>query len=147
MLKLKQEFKISHLFLRGSVGLEGKINNEKMISPTPTVHKLDKVSSWCLADCSKYVRESQWRSVWKRVNVVSHVGCSFLLLGREERECVLCHVDRSVLLEKPAWQSREKMVCPAANQKGSEGRMSLSCWLALSCCWPVGKQEGRARNG
>ena len=64
------------------------MNDERMISQTPTVHKLDEVSSWCLADCSKYVRESQWR----RVNVVSHVGWSFLLPGSEKRECVLCHV-------------------------------------------------------
>ena len=59
MLKLRQELKISNLFLQGSVGLEGKMNDERMISQTPTVHKLGEVSSWCLADCSKYVRESQ----------------------------------------------------------------------------------------
>ena len=59
MLRLKQELKISNLFLWGSVGLEGKMNDERMISQTATVHKLDEVSSWCLADCSKYVRESQ----------------------------------------------------------------------------------------
>ena len=93
------------------------MNDERMISQTPRVHKLDEVSSWCLTDCSKYVRESQWR----RMNVVSHVDWSFLLLGGEERECVLCHVcwldvllasgearrgkqDRSVLLERPAWK-------------------------------------------
>ena len=58
-LKLKQELKISNLFLRGSVGLEGKMNDKKRISPTSMVHKLGEVSSWCLADCSKYVRESQ----------------------------------------------------------------------------------------
>ena len=59
MLKLKQELKISNLFLRGSVGLEGKMNDKRMISQRPTVHKLDEVSSRCLADCSKYVRDSQ----------------------------------------------------------------------------------------
>ena len=59
MLKLKQELKISNLFLRGSVGLEGKMNDERLVSETPTVHKLDEVSSWCLADCSKYVRERE----------------------------------------------------------------------------------------
>ena len=59
MLKLKQELKIFNLFLRGSVGLEGKMNDARMVSQTPTVHKLDKVSSWCFADCSKYVREIQ----------------------------------------------------------------------------------------
>ena len=57
MLKSQQESKISNLFLRGSVGLEGKMNDKRMISQTPTVHKLDEVSSWCLVDCSKYVRE------------------------------------------------------------------------------------------
>ena len=59
MLKSKQELKISNLFLREPVGLEGKMNDERMISQTPTVHKLDEVSSWYLADSSKYVRESQ----------------------------------------------------------------------------------------
>ena len=59
MPKSKQELKISNLFLRGSVGLEGKMNDERMISKTPMVHKLDALSSWCLADCSKYVRECQ----------------------------------------------------------------------------------------
>ena len=58
MLKSKQELKISNLFLRGSVSLEGKMNDERMISQTPMVHKLG-MPSWCLADCSKYVRESQ----------------------------------------------------------------------------------------
>ena len=58
MLKLKQELKISNLFLRGSVGLEGKMNDERIISLTATVYILDEVSSWCLEDCSKYVRES-----------------------------------------------------------------------------------------
>ena len=59
MLKLKAGVEMSNLFLRGSVGLEGKINDERMISQTPKIHKLDEVSSCCLADCSKYVRESQ----------------------------------------------------------------------------------------
>ena len=54
-----QELKISNLFLRGSVGLEEKMNDERMIFQTPTVHKLDEVSSCGFADCSKYVRESQ----------------------------------------------------------------------------------------
>ena len=62
MLKLKQELKISNLFLRGSIGSEGKMNDKRMISQTPTVHKLDEVSSLCLADYSKYVRESVKKS-------------------------------------------------------------------------------------
>ena len=45
MLKLKQELKISNLFLGGSVGLEGKMNDERMISQTPMVHKLGVLSS------------------------------------------------------------------------------------------------------
>ena len=127
MLKLKQDLKTSNLFFRGSVDSEGKMNDERMISQTPTVHKLDEVFSWCLADCSKYVcvcereRESLKKSQWRRVNLISHVGWPFLLLGSEERECVLCHViwlvlllaseearrgrqDRSVLLERSAWK-------------------------------------------
>ncbi len=43
-LKLKQELKLSNLFLQGSVGLEGKMNDERMISQTPMVHKLDVLS-------------------------------------------------------------------------------------------------------
>ena len=46
MLKLKQVLKRSNLFFRRSVGLEGKMNDERMISQTPMVHKLDEVSSW-----------------------------------------------------------------------------------------------------
>ena len=66
-------------------------------------------------------RESVKKIQWRRLNAVSHVGWSFLLLGSEERECVLCHVrclvlllaiwearrerqNRSVLLERPAWK-------------------------------------------
>ena len=45
MLKLKQELKISNLFLRGSDGLERKMNNVRMISQTPMVHKLDVLYS------------------------------------------------------------------------------------------------------
>ena len=59
MLNLKQELKISNLFLRGSVGLEGNMNDERTISQTPTVHRLDEVTSWYIVDCSKYVIESQ----------------------------------------------------------------------------------------
>ena len=88
--------KISNLFLRGSVGLEGKMNDERMISQTPMVHKLDEVSSWCLADCLKYVRVSQWR----RVNVVSvmlaGLSCCWPEGKREERGCVLSHIGWSV---------------------------------------------------
>ena len=39
-----QELKISDLFLRGSVGLEGKMNDERMIFQTPMAHKLDVLS-------------------------------------------------------------------------------------------------------
>ena len=45
MLKLKPELKISNLFLRGFVGLERKMNDERMISQTPVAHKLDVLSS------------------------------------------------------------------------------------------------------
>ena len=98
-----RSWKISNLFHRGSVGLEGKMNDERMISQTPIVHKLDMLPSWCLADCSKYMRESQWR----RVNVLSHLGWSFLLLGNEERESVLYHVVWSVLLRASEEVRRE----------------------------------------
>ena len=62
MLKSKHKLKIYNLFLRGAVGLEGKMNDKRMVSQTPMVHKLDVLSSWCFADCSKYVRE------WERVS-------------------------------------------------------------------------------
>ena len=39
--------------------------------------------------------------------MVSHVGWSFLLLGSEEKECVLCHVNRSVLFERLAWKRED----------------------------------------
>ena len=45
MLKSKQELEISNFFPRGSVGLEEKMNDERMISRTPMVHKLDVLSS------------------------------------------------------------------------------------------------------
>ena len=68
-----------------------------------------------------------WESQWRRVNVISYVGWSFLLLGNEERECVLCHV---------GW------LCPAARRRWRGKRVCvLSCWLPLPCCWPVGKRE------
>ena len=44
MLKSKQELRISNLFLRGSVGLEGKKNDERMLSQTSMVHKLEVLS-------------------------------------------------------------------------------------------------------
>ena len=113
MLKSKQELKISNLFLQGSVGLEGKMNDERMISQTPMVHKLDVLSSWCLGDCSKYVRESQWR----RENELSHVDWSFLLLGSKEREreCALSH-----------W-----LVCLAARKQREEYMHCHVGWLVL----------------
>ena len=152
ILKSKQKLKISNLFLRGSVGLEEKMNDERMISQTPMVHKLDVLSSWCLAVCSKYVREGQWRRVkWRRVNVVSHVGWSFLLLGGEERECalscwlvcpparrrreeyVLCHVGLLVLLLASGETSRENVlyhvdwsVLSLAGQEAKRGREMVS---------------------
>ena len=77
--------KISNLFLQGSIGLEGRMNDERMIFQTPTVHKLDEVSSWCLADCSKYVRRlSEEESVKK-----SECGLSCWLVlpaARKQRE-------------------------------------------------------------
>ena len=130
MHKLKQELKISNLFLWGSVGLEGKMNDERMISQTPTVHKLDEVSSWCLVDCSKYVRESHWR----RVNVVSHVGWSFLLLGSKVRECVLCHVDRSVLLKRPGGRKWKNVTSPFYSCPGKwpgQNGMKYSPWSKI----------------
>ena len=78
MLKLKQELKISNLFLQGSVGLEGKMNDERMI---PQTH--------------------QWSINWmKRENVLSRVEWYVLLLLRVEakRENVLYHIGWCVLL-------------------------------------------------
>ena len=43
-------------------------------------------------------RESEKKSQGRRVNVLPHVSWSFLLLRSEEREYVLCHVDRLFLL-------------------------------------------------
>ena len=58
MLKSKQELEIFKSFLRGSLSLEGKMNDERRISKTPMVHKLGERSSWRIADCSKFVGES-----------------------------------------------------------------------------------------
>ena len=51
MLKPKQELKISNLFPRGPVGLEGKMNDERMISQTPMIHKM--VLSGLLEICER----------------------------------------------------------------------------------------------
>ena len=82
--------------------LEGKMNDERMISQTSTVHKLDEVSSWCLADCSKYERELVKKS-----------------------ECGLS----CWLVFPAAWKRRERMcaltcwlACPAASQWWGWGR-------------------------
>ena len=45
MLKSKQELKISNLFLRVSVDLEGNMNDGRMISQIPMIHKSDVLSS------------------------------------------------------------------------------------------------------
>ena len=81
-----------------------KMNDERMISQTPTVHKLDEVSSWCLADCSKYERVSEEESVKK-----SECGFSCWLVlpaarKRRERMYALSY-----------W-----LAYPAASQWGSE---------------------------
>ena len=124
MLKSKQVLKISNLFLRGSVGLEGKINDERMISQTPIVHKLGVLSSWCLADCSKSVREKPVKkSQWRRVNVLSNVDWSFVLLGSEERECALS-----------CW-----LACPAAGLWGNDKRareMVSAAFYVARGRWP-----------
>ena len=87
------------------------------------------------------------------VNVVSHVGWSFLLLGSKERECVLCHVDWSVLLERPAWK-REKvcsvMLTGLSCLKGLRGRerererenvLSRVDWSVLAASKEEAKRE------
>ena len=45
MLKSKRELKISNLFLPGSGGLEGTMDDKRMISRTPMAHKLDVLFS------------------------------------------------------------------------------------------------------
>ena len=86
------------------------------------VHKLDVLTSWCLADSLKYVRESVKKSQWRWVNVLPHVGWSFLLLGNEERECAL-----SCLL-----------ACPTAGQWGREKKVRNGEHGFLGCPgrWP-----------
>ena len=131
MLKSKQELNISNLFPRGSVGLEGKMNDEIMIAQTLMVHKLDVLSSWCLADCSvvreekdglsrsKYMRESQWR----RVNVLSHVDWSFCC-QEAKRECALSCC----------------LACPVASQWGSEKRKTGQVCPARKACEEAGER-------
>ena len=72
MLKLKAGvWKISNLFFRGSVGLEGKMNDERMISQTLMVHKLGVLSTWCLADQLE---------IWERVSEEEWM-CFLMLAG------------------------------------------------------------------
>ena len=92
MLKSKQEFKISNLFLRGSVGLEGEMNDERMISQTPMAHKLDVLSSKCLVDSLWWERKrmvfcyKQVRKQRKRMCSLTLVALSCCLSGRKRRE-------------------------------------------------------------
>ena len=119
MMRIKQELKISNLFLRGFVGFEGKMNDERMISQTPMVHKLDEVSSLCLAYCSKYVRESQWRRVREEEWIWSLILASFpAARKRRERMCVMS-----------CW-----LACLAASQWGSEKRKTGQDCPARKAC-------------
>ena len=92
------------------------MNDERMISQTPTVHKLDEVSSWCLADCSKYVRESVKKS-----------ECGLVLPAawkKRERICALS-----------CW-----LAYPAASQWGSEKRKTGQVCPARKACVEKGER-------
>ena len=98
------------------------MNDERMISQTSTVHKLDEVSSWSLADSSKYVRERVGEeesvkksecglSCWlvlsaarKRRERMYALSCCWLVLLLACGEARRGKQDRSVLLERPAWK-------------------------------------------
>ena len=123
MLKSKQELKISNLFLQGSIGLEGKMNDERMISQTPMVHKLDVVSSYRLVCPVTSKGGSE-----KRECVLSHwlVCPTASKGGSEERECVLSR-----------W-----LVCPTASKGGSEERECVfSHWLVCPTASTGGSEE------
>ena len=112
MLTLKQELKISNLFLRGSVGLEWKMNDERMISQTPTVHKLDEGLLIVLSGLLEiWERVSEEESVKK-----SECGLSCWLVlpavRKRRRENAICRVDWSVL--------------PLAGQEAIRGREMVS---------------------
>ena len=115
MLKLKQELKISNLFLL--LDLEGKMNDERMISQAPTVHTLDVLSSWYLVDCWKYVRVSEEESVKK-----SECGLSCWLVlpaarKRRERMCTL-----SCRQICPARKTSVEEIHPARKMAGDKAR-------------------------
>ena len=121
MLKLKQELKISNLFLWRSVGLEVKMNDERMISQTPMVHKLDEVSSWCLADCSKYVRVSKEVSVKKSECALS---CWLVLPAARKRR------ERKIGQVCPARKACVEEIHPA--RKMAEERREWKCSVMLA---------------
>ena len=113
MLKSKQELKISKFVSPRICWFRRKDEWWKIISQTPMVHKLDEVSSWCLADCSKYVcvcvcvcvRERERERERERVSEEESVkksecglSCWLVLPAARKRR------DRSVLIERPAWK-------------------------------------------
>ena len=91
------------------------MNNERIISRTPTVHKLGEVSSWCLADCSKCVRESE--SVKKRECVC--LSCWLGLPAARKRREIMCALS--------CWQ-----VCPARRTCVEEGERMLPRLLIVA---------------
>ena len=113
------------------------MNDERMISQIPTVHKLDEFSSWCLADCSKYVRErvSEEESVKK-----SECGLSCWLVvpaarKRRERMCAL-----SCWLACLAWKAyveESKRMLPhlfIVSQGSDLGRVAWNILISQKYC-------------
>ena len=99
MLKSKQELKISNLFFRGSVSLEGKMNDKRMISQTPMAHKLDVLS---LVDSLRWERKRVACHAWKYVRDSEEESV-------KKRECALS-----------CW-----LVCPTASKWGSKERVKM----------------------
>ena len=81
------------------------------------------VLSGLLEICERRVSEEEWMSSLM-------LAGPFLLPGSERENVCSVMLAGFVLL-----------------LGGKERGCALSCWLALSCCWPVGKWEEEARNG
>ena len=85
--------------------------------------------------------------------MVSHVGWSFLLLRSEERECVLCHVDRSCPARKACMEEKKEFVLYHVGWLvlllgGEErGRVLSHVGWSYPCCQQGKKQKERVRNG
>ena len=98
------------------------MTDERMISQTPTVHKLDEVSSRCLADNTKYVRESHWIRVIEEEWMWSLMlaGPSCCKEAKRENMCSVMLPGLSCC--KPVGKREEEDKIGLSGSKGLRGR-------------------------